>query len=243
MPDTEKDPCGTCGLCCRSYLVPVCGLDVWKICVSQRLPPEQFVFAAEQDTPRADGFYLDPASAPFGLALEKRGRLRAKGPCVFLLELRGGHSRCGIYEHRPVVCGAYPMLDVGGAVEPRSDALCPPDAWSPAALRRPSWSTAMQRRRMHFDIYHLVVARWNAHLPPAGTRDPHRLGDYLAYLLNVYDRLARLADGLGEDRVGAIERFWGTDPGSESGAGAGWLNYAAEVREIVNAFYPAVPPL
>jgi Fe-S-cluster containining protein len=248
LSEAPADPCGTCGLCCRSYLVPLCGRDVWHISTRQRMAPEQFVFACEQNTPTADGFYLDPTATSYLLALDKRGKLRAQNPCIFLLELQGGYSRCGIYAHRPVVCRDYPMRAVAGGVELRADVLCPPDSWSPATLRRPSWTAALQRRRMHFDIYSLVVARWNAHLTTGDSNTQANLGDYLGYLLNVYERLDALEREYGEERVSAVECRWGEDQPAD-GAQPGkadppaWLTYAGAVRAIVNAFYQAVPSL
>jgi Fe-S-cluster containining protein len=247
------DPCGTCGVCCRSYMVPLCGRDVWQISIRLRMAPEQFVFAYREDAPTADAFYLDPAGAAYSLCLDKRGKRsgfdwQAQSPCIFLLELQGGHCRCGIYAHRPMVCRDYPMRAVAGGVAVRDDVLCPPNSWSPAMLRRPSWSIALQRRRMHFDIYRVVVARWNAHLTAGNANRTENLDGYLGYLLNVYERLDALEREYGEARVGEVEREWGNDQ-PESGEPpsdddlAAWLIYAGTVRAIVNAFYPAVPPL
>src|SRR6476659_1979688 len=82
-------PCATCAACCRSYLVPVCGQDVWRLSRSQRLAPEQFLVAWLQTEPGPDGFLLEPGGRPYGLGLGKRTRFAADQPCVFLMRLSG----------------------------------------------------------------------------------------------------------------------------------------------------------
>src|SRR6266498_4427592 len=142
---TAANPCATCGQCCRSYIVSVCGHDVWQISTRQRLSPERFLVACPQDEPRRDGFLLVATGATYGLMLDQQGPLEATQPCVFLLQLGGGHARCGIYDHRPVVCQAYPMGRSDAGILKRDNVLCPPDSWSPSQLRHPAWRPALQR--------------------------------------------------------------------------------------------------
>src|SRR5690242_11082305 len=105
----HHNPCAACGLCCRSYIVPVCGYDVWRISTAQRLSPEQFLVSYPPADPGLDSFLLAAKEPPQALALDKQGRFARKQPCVFLLRLADGTDRCGIYDHRPVTCQAYPM--------------------------------------------------------------------------------------------------------------------------------------
>jgi Fe-S-cluster containining protein len=239
MDEEIASPCSTCGKCCRGYVVPLCGRDVWRISTSQRLSPEHFVFAREQQSEVADAFHLDQDRA-YHLALDKRGPLRLHSPCVFLLELGGGYSRCGIYAERPLVCRTYPMQLRNGVTELRSQVLCPPGAWSSAALAHPSWTVGLQQQRMHQDIYHLVVARWNLQLAARGAAATANLGEYLSYLLNVYERLDRLEQAVGAAELAEVARCWrfGAGPSGNAQDDATWSRYAASVREVVDTFYP-----
>jgi Fe-S-cluster containining protein len=222
-------------VCCRSYIVTVCGYDAWLICTRQRLSPEQFLVAVPQNPPGRDGFQLEPNGAPYGLMLDKAGPLKHTQPCVFLLQLGGGRDRCGIYAERPVVCQSYPMAFRRRDVVQRTNVLCPPDAWPEGEIRRPEWREAVQRQRMHFEVYYHVVARWNARVNAAGaeqrfaaptyvatgrgdwraTSAPGRrfaLREYLDYLLNVYTRLAALDAAVGEAELARVRDAWGIVP-------------------------------
>jgi Fe-S-cluster containining protein len=232
---SRHNPCSTCGLCCRNYIVTVCGYDAWLICTRQRLNPEQFLVAVPQNPPGRDGFQLEPNGAPYGLMLDKAGPLKHTQPCVFLLQLGGGRDRCGIYAERPVVCQSYPMAFRHRHVVQRNNVLCPPDAWPEEEVRRPEWREAVQRQRMHFEVYYQVVARWNARVNAAGaekrfagptyvatgrgdwraTSAPGRrfaLREYLDYLLNVYTRLAGLDAAVGEAELARVRDAWGIVP-------------------------------
>lgn len=244
------NPCATCGICCRSYVVPLCGYDVWLIATRQRLSPEQFLVACPQETPGWDGFRLERDGPAYGLALDKRGRFRPRAPCIFLLELAGGHSRCGIYPHRPVVCASYPAALVAQRVAERQDALCPPDSWPEAALARPAWRASLQRLRMQYDLYYEAVTRWNARVAtlPAGQHRP--LHEYYSYVINVYDRLAALGEELGEEALQRVTAAWPHDwlPREEGGNVAvrqgehPWFDYLVQARAVIDSYYPHLPP-
>ena len=60
---TARNPCATCAQCCTSYIVSVCGYDVWRISTRQRLSPEQFLVAMPQDRRGKDGFLLNADDA------------------------------------------------------------------------------------------------------------------------------------------------------------------------------------
>jgi Fe-S-cluster containining protein len=252
-----RNPCATCGACCRSYVVPVCGHDVWSISTRQRLGPEQFLISYPQREPGPDGFRLVRDGPTYGLALDKQGPLRAEGPCVFLLRLGGGHDRCGIYAERPVVCRSYPMSSWRDAVVQRDDTLCPPASWSAEDVALPTWREALQRQRMRFDVYHEVVARWNARIAEARASAPRTLREYCSYLLNVYDRLDRIEGELGAATMARVEAGWRSFPDPVLRASAVpvhddsvdhdaidddfvWIRYFERAREIVDEFYPGV---
>jgi len=218
------------------------------------LGPEQFLVACPQDEPRRDGFLLESAGPTFGLMLDKQGSLKATRPCVFLLRLGGGYDRCGIYGHRPVVCQAYPMALWRGEATQRDNVLCPPDSWPETEVRRPAWREALQRQRMHFDIYRQVVLRWNARVA-ARAGGVFRLAEYYSYLLNVYDRLVRLDDALGQDTLSRVRDSWGAlprSPDSQEAAPDGqrqvgvrseecpWLDYALRAKSVIDGYFPDV---
>jgi Fe-S-cluster containining protein len=237
MSAVPHNPCATCGACCRSYIVPVCGYDVWRISASQRLAPEQFLVPIPQNPPRSDGFLLEKDAPPYGLALDKRGRFHPNQPCIFLVELKGGHSRCGIYAHRPTVCQAYPMTLRDGETTQYPDALCPPGSWPEAAVRRPSWREAIARRTLHFAIYEDVVSRWNARVLAAPPGTAFSLFAFYDYLINVYDRLDALNCEVGAPALDEIQRTWGSDPADSNEPRPLWLDYHAAVRQMLVGFY------
>ncbi len=250
-----RNPCAICGRCCTSYIVNLCGYDVWLLSTRQRLAPEQFVVAIERDPPGPEGFHLEPGGPAFALMLDKQGRLHPKQPCVFLLRLADGSQRCGVYAHRPLVCQTYPMSQWSGVVFQRAEALCPPGSWPVSSIQHPSWRDALQRMRAHYDVYYEVVARWNAHVTDAGQGAWFPLHDYLSYLMNVYDRLAALDAATGEEALARIYATWGSLPSLEASSVPKveevrvrvdqypWLAYLSAARDIIDGFYPEIPPL
>ncbi|MGH2370928.1 MAG: YkgJ family cysteine cluster protein [Chloroflexota bacterium] len=253
--DVGHNPCATCGACCRSYVVPVFGYDVWLISAHQRLSPEQFLIAYPQQEPNVDAFRLDRESQHFGLALDKRGGpFKPERPCVFLVDLAGGQARCGIYAHRPVVCQSYPMAMWSGVVAQRPESLCPPDSWPLAQVVRPSWRAALQRLRRHWDVYGEVVARWNARVAAVPPGAGFVLPEYYSYLINVYDRLAALDGEVGPAGIAEVEASWPNVPRAALGLEdlahlaaraeeRPWLRYLGLARRVIDGFYPEIPPL
>lgn len=247
MRDGRASPCGTCGACCRSYVVTLFGEDVWRLSTRLRLAPEQFVLAHPQAEPASDGFLLEPGGPPLGLALDKQGRFRDTQPCVFLLELGGGESRCGVYPDRPVVCQGYPMSFLAGRVSQRADALCPPGSWPDELVALGEWRAALQRLRMAWDVYAEVVARWNARVSAARLEREFGFSEYLAYLMNVYDRLDRLNRRLGEATLGEVLEDWPMPPRPEwrpeDLKDHQWWSYLGQARAVIDRFYPQLAPL
>jgi Fe-S-cluster containining protein len=196
MSAPPSNPCATCGACCRSYIVPICGYDMWRICEHQRLDPMEFLVAYPQIEPTRDGFRLDHEGQTYALALDKQGRFDPKRPCLFLTRLADGNDRCGIYTHRPTVCQSYPMgLRELGVVQ-RADALCPPDSWAADEPRQPRWRAAVFRQQLHFEIYHRVVACWNRRVAAAPAEAQFHVEHYFLFLLNLYARLGPVAAAL-----------------------------------------------
>jgi Fe-S-cluster containining protein len=244
------DPCGPCGLCCRSYLVPVFGHDVWRIASDLGLAPERFLFVAEQVEPDALGFRLDASDTTHGLALLKTEPITATQPCIFL-EPDGANTRCGIYAQRPITCRAYPMAKLGDTVYQRATTLCPPDAWADADLAARHWRTTLQTLRMYRDIYVEAVARWNGAIarwqPPA----PIPASVYSGYLLTVYRAIDELERSIGAAGLEPIIDQWAQLPPRTAEADdigdratePGWIGHFRAVRALIDRTFPELPPL
>lgn len=219
-------PCATCGICCRSYLVPLCGRDIWLLSRELDLPPARFVVAWQEEEPVLDGFRLEPAGPTFSLVLDKRSWSRSESACTFLLRLPGGNDRCGVYAHRPVSCRAYPITLAGSAVVLRDDPLCPTGAWPDDEPARPGWRAALQAAHMQFDVYAAAVARWNGAL--VGRAEP---AEYYDWLLRAYDAIAALEAELGAEALAALEAGWRA-PGGDVHA-LPWQAHLERVRASV----------
>ena len=188
--EASGHPCDTCGVCCRSYLVPLCGHDVWSISRYLHLPPSKFAIAWQEEEPSVDGFRLERDGPLFSLVLDKRSWSRERSPCVFLMRLPGGRDRCGVYDHRPASCRAYPMLLVDRMVRLRDDPLCPPGAWPADEPSKPAWREAVEQAHRHFDVYQVVLSVWNQRV--RADEASRSLDDYYDYLLGAYDVIAGL---------------------------------------------------
>ena len=112
--------CATCaGECCRRYVVPVSVADVRAIVQATALHPAEFLaLRAVAPAVPVPGFRLEPGGPEAMVVLDRR----AGGACTFLLELPGGHARCGAYGHRPLACRAFPTTLRHGT----------PAGWDPA---------------------------------------------------------------------------------------------------------------
>lgn len=206
-----SSPCASCGLCCRSYLVPVFGHDLYRLVKTRNLDPRSFIFICEQEEPDAAGFRLEFDGPTFGLALDKKDKLEVSQPCTFLVEHADGTSQCGVYEDRPIACATYPMSRVMGRVSFMPTALCPPDAWEAEEPGNHQWAVGLRRLARYRDTYVEVVRRWNAWVDATPTRS-RSAEHFVAYTLQLYDRLTELDQEIGDDAVSAIEQTWATLP-------------------------------
>ena len=247
-----KDPCGPCGLCCRSYLVPIFGHDLWRIATQRGLPPESFAFIAEQETPDPLGFRLEADGPTHGLALLKQEPMAPTQPCIFLEE-SAGRFRCEIYDHRPITCRTYPMSKLGDRVYQRPATLCPPESWGPTDLAAAQWRENLQTLRYHRDVYVEVVARWNAAISrwqPAGTLPPKMFCDFV---LAVFAEVAALEGSIGPDPLAKSTSEWARVPSRTNPAARGeavdrsdepgWIGHFRAIRQLIDRFFPELPPL
>lgn len=190
MTNAEIDGCLGCeGQCCTTYIVPLTGYDVWRIVQAQRLAPELFVQREPEDYPTDTGFLLRPVGSTYGLSLQHHHTRRNERPCVFLMQLREGVQRCGIYAHRPLACQTYPIHIQQEQPLPREDMLCPPGSWSGAAHNPASWRERLQLQDQQWQQYAGVVRAWNDAVRARPVEQGYVLGQYLDYLVNAYDAL------------------------------------------------------
>ena len=182
--------CLSCeGRCCAAYIVPLTGDDVWRIVQEQRLAPGLFVQREPEDYPTSTGFLLRPGGATFAISLRRQYDRRNERPCIFLMQLREGRQRCGIYPDRPLACQTYPMRLQPAGVAPRDDLLCPPGSWAGVSERPGEWRERLIRQDAAWDLYATVVQAWNAAVRLRPADSGYVLDDYLAYLIAAYDDL------------------------------------------------------
>lgn len=239
------NPCAECTRrCCHHYVVTVTGYDVWVIANGLRLAPEQFLVTVPQK-PSARTFRLDGSERMYDIALDKaKARTREK-PCVFWLGLPGGGGRCGIYPFRPFVCQTYPAMLNGGDPARREDVLCPAEAWRDGSLQMPAWRERLYRMQVEFDIYGLVVARWNYHVTHAARPDRLTPLAYYTYLMNFYARLAPLRARMTQGDGAALTTHWaasalaGVSPLVQAVPDlAAWDPLFEGIRAIAERFFP-----
>lgn len=175
------------GRCCTTYIVPVTGLDVWRIVQAQRLAPELFVQREPESHPVASGFLLRPNGSTYGLALQHQPARHNERPCVFLMQLRAGVKRCGIYAHRPRACQTYPIRMQHDQVAPRDDMLCAPGSWT--HLDQERWRERLDEQESEWRVYEHVVRAWNTAVSAQAAERGFVLTQYLDYLINAYDLL------------------------------------------------------
>lgn len=193
---SESPGVGSClgcsGYCCTVYIVPVIGYDLWRIVQGQRLAPALFVECRPEDLPTDTGFLLQAPGPTYGLALRHTPARGSERPCVFLVHLREGVYRCGIYANRPLVCQTYPMRLNEDQLFVRSDALCPPGSWANLEREQAAWRERLQHRQAEWQRYAEVVSTWNAMVRAGDAQTAFSLDHYLAYLVNAYDCIGSL---------------------------------------------------
>jgi Fe-S-cluster containining protein len=234
-------------------LVPLFGHDLWLLSTRRNLAPESFAFVAEQETADPLGFRLTADGPTYGLALMKQEPIEASARCLFLEDAEPGRTRCGIYGDRPITCRSYPMSKLGDRLYQRERTLCPPGSWDDTDLLNPEWRETLQRLRRFRDIYVEVVARWNAAIEkwrPPGMLPPKLFTDYL---MAVYTKVAELEASIGREALSELEVGWARirprPPNSEGELAVSktdepaWIAHLRRVRELIDGFFPELPPL
>ncbi len=188
--------CLSCeGRCCTAYIVPLNGNDVWRIVQEQRLSPTLFVQREPEDYPTSAGFLLRPGGPTYAIALRHQHDRRNERPCIFLMHLREGVRRSGIYAHRPLACQTYPMQLQPAGVVARDDMLCPAGSWAGITQRPGEWRERLIQQDDEWKRYAIVVQAWNTAVRLRPAESGYVLEQYLAYLVAAYDDLNTPRDG------------------------------------------------
>ncbi len=209
--------CLSCeGRCCSAYIVQLNGDDVWRIVQEQRLDPVVFVQREPEEYPTSAGFLLRPGGPTYAISLRHQYDRRNERPCIFLMQLRGGVQRCGIYSHRPSACQTYPMRLQPAGVVPREDMLCPGESWAGITQHPGEWRKRLLRQDCEWDRYAGVVQAWNAGMRLRPAESGCVLDQYLAYLVTAYDHLNAAGDYTAESiaddaALRALAQAWITD--------------------------------
>jgi hypothetical protein len=143
------------------------------------------------------------------------------------------------------------MVTWSGIVAERPDSLCPTGAWPLADVLRPGWRGALQGLRMQLDVYGEVIARWNARVDASPPEKAYVLPELLAFVMNVYDRLAALDAAAGPEHLTRIVATWPNFPRApldldvldEPEGAPLWLRYFFQARQVIDGFYPELPRL
>lgn len=178
--------CNGCfGRCCREYVVPLNGADIWRIARTQHLAPMRFVWCDAEESPTPSGVLLRPGEPTYTLALQHHQPRNHERICMFL----NPDGRCSIYAARPLVCQTYPMYLRKGVVTPREDLLCPAGSWAGIERMQADWRARIIAQNQAWEDYALVIAAWNGAIRSLQYETGAALAQYLDYLLLAYDQL------------------------------------------------------
>jgi hypothetical protein len=212
------------------------------------MAPEQFLAVVRQPKPNSRGFLLDRSEQTYDIALDKAPAETAEKPCVFWLGFPSGVGRCGIYSLRPYVCQTYPAFFQEQQVVRREDVLCPQGSWGDNTLQQPAWRERLHRMQVEFDIYALVVARWNYHVLHTPRPESVSVWAYYAFLLNVYTRLETMRKVLTVVEWQAMSEVWGSYYArgisplrQETAEMTPWMDIIAGIRSLLQGFFPDDP--
>jgi Fe-S-cluster containining protein len=168
--------------CCRTTRVRVSAVDLARLVDAFELPPSAIVTAVPLRPPDdRHGFRLRPAGPRQELVLRKNGSIGPGGaPCVFLVEVTGGHALCGAGDVRPTACRAFPAVAVGDEVEVvRGGCSC--RVWSAADIGSAERTSAVAAAAEEA-ADERMIAEWNRSVERDGRQ--RSLDELCDHLLN-----------------------------------------------------------
>jgi hypothetical protein len=181
--------CGDCHAgCCRSFAVPITGADILRVENQRGLTFWEFVCRWADPEGKialnhAPHFYFsDEPEMPFVICLMHEASRMFPGTtkCQFLREslpsddLPLGRGHCGVYEHRPAACRAFPtklnenrdlaiIYDVPARGRPGTHPiyqLCP-RPWEPADVDPVQVVQDLVVAKYEMDFFRLLADTWN----------------------------------------------------------------------------------
>jgi|HigsolmetaAR201D_1030396.scaffolds.fasta_scaffold17343_2 Fe-S-cluster containining protein len=207
MTQQVSETCLNCaGRCCVTYIVPVTGYDIWRISRAQQLAPLVFVQREPEPPSSATGFLLRPGGPTYGTALRHQPVRHNQRPCLFLMHLKDGYRRCGIYADRPRACQTYPLELREQRVALRNDPICGAGSWH-GATEQAAWRQLLQHQAWEWEVYGVVVRAWNEGIAALAPEDGRIFEQYLDYLLHAYDALAEAGIAPGAQPESFAERL------------------------------------
>jgi Fe-S-cluster containining protein len=253
MPCSSASPCPDCdGRCCYYRGVPVTGYDAYTIASTLKIGMEQFLVFWPERKQTDEGFKLQRAGPTFTLGLNKRHSRRKQKPCIFLIRLRGGTGRCGIYSLRPQVCQIFPAELRDGKVAWREKGLvCPKKTWNTENVNLAPWRASLLREELERAIHRAVVRRWNG-LVESGPEEGYCIEQYFAYVMEAYKRLERAREQVTAEQMAAMIELQSeiapaprgpATPARRRSNGLGmetWRRFMTRVREQLRS--PALVP-
>jgi Fe-S-cluster containining protein len=175
--------------CCSAYLVPLTGIDVWRISRTMQIPPYAFTFYTDA-LPEADGFALDTSDKRYELVLARhRDPIGDRSTCVFLWRLPDGHAQCGLGHQRPNVCQTYPFTLVDGilCVDDCNECTC--RTWGLSQIDSKKVKQQLQTQQQERETYREILNSWNERVQADGRGRSYL--EFCDYLVSAYaDRFA-----------------------------------------------------
>lgn len=166
MPEPRsRSGCATCttARCCVVFDPELTGADLHRLVRGRGLDPADI---AELRPVRVDQAGPDAILLAPSLGYELRLRTKAWDPndrrCTFLVSLGPEVHRCGVYQHRPIVCRTFPTeLTSLGVMVGNPEQICPPNAWSAARADLPGLRLLHAHAERERTLHRAFVARWN----------------------------------------------------------------------------------
>jgi Fe-S-cluster containining protein len=179
LVDPATDACRGCvTACCMEHEVEVNGFDLLRLLRGLGLPWDAVARIEGQASPMFFGFRLDSGPTHFHFFL----RRRPSGACQFLLELDGGHRRCGVHALRPGACRIYPLLASEGGSIVGSHVLCPPERRAMYEAARPSLQSLVDDDKAAQSRWALAIEAWDQTARTVPRESPLSPADLLAWL-------------------------------------------------------------
>ena len=191
--DLATRACAGChGDCCTVHDVPLSAFELRRLRRALGLPWNAVATVVEDRNMLARGVRLSraPVWKRFNL------RRRPSGACQFLLELEGGHRRCGVHALRPGACRIYPLLPDRTAqlgVFVSGHAICPPERAALYGEAAASLTAIVDEDTAEELLWDRMVDRWE--LYGASSVEGFSIETFLAWCDGILDRIDALRVG------------------------------------------------